>query len=129
MTEHTEECLSYQSKVGLAFCNCDCSDKHVHEWIPWEGEPWFFTCKDENCPRVLDVLETTERVNATERLSAEDIEYLGGLAWESSHRKEKKSQEPMLEDSEMQVRLEGAAEREKNLMKNCIAYANIREGK
>ena len=70
--KHTDECLAHQSKMGLAFCNCDCSDEHVHEWIPWEGNPWFFTCKDENCPRVLDILETTERVNATERLSAED---------------------------------------------------------
>ena len=68
--KHTDECLAYQSKMKLAFCNCDCSDEHVHEWIPWEGNPWFFTCKDENCPRVLDILETTERVNATERLSA-----------------------------------------------------------
>ena len=49
--------------------------EHVHEWIPWKGEPWFFTCKDENCPRVLDILETTERVNATERLSAEDARF------------------------------------------------------
>lgn len=101
--------------------------EHMHEWIQWDEKIGWYCCKNQPCHLLLSPEQTLARINATERLNAENATYLGGLAWESSHRKEKKSQEPMLEDSEMQVRLEGAVEREKELMRKCIAYAKILE--
>ena len=65
MTEHTKKCLSYQDKMGIAFCNCDCSDEHVHEYIGYE-DAW--ACSHEGCLRTLTYVEVQSRLNATEIL-------------------------------------------------------------
>lgn len=51
-------------------------DEHVHEWklkaYLYIGVP-VFRCAVKNCNAVLPVKEAEARLNATERLSAEDV--------------------------------------------------------
>ena len=64
--------------------------EHVHEWR-WqdngEGYYWFFCDNGPDCNAELDTEEAEARLNATERLSAEDAKEAERFvpSWEVKH--------------------------------------------
>jgi len=86
---------------------CECHTKHVHEWIPraldWDHIDGV-CCNVPGCGAQMDNEEMNARLNATERLSAEDAKEAERFvpSWEVKH----------------------------NQIKDALkAYANILEGK
>ena len=69
MTEqkHTDDCLAYQDKMGLAFCGCDCGDEYVHEWHFFEDSADGMFCV-KGCQGRLSREEAERRLNEYETL-------------------------------------------------------------
>ena len=91
--------------------------EHVHEWelkaYLYVGVP-IFGCKIKDCHEKLAVRQAEARINATERLSAEDV--------------------TLLSDHVMYMIItghlsDGASTKAHIARRNAIAYANTLEGK
>ena len=48
--------------------------EHVCEWVQWDEKIGWYACTDDECPFVLNPMTVLSRLNATERLSAVDVE-------------------------------------------------------
>jgi hypothetical protein len=65
----TEKCLICGEEVPIGFQH-ECQIEHVHEW---HITPYGIKCFDPDCDEQMPSGEGDRRLNATDRLSAEDV--------------------------------------------------------